>query len=95
MKHITDQELMHRLEAAADALFDGHVTIMRFTTNWRVGFHTPFDYFDIQTMAVGRTFAEAARRALAELPELLDAHREAKKRKHGADMQALDDLIPL
>jgi hypothetical protein len=52
---------------------------MRFTTNWRVGFGTPHDYADIAAMAVGRTFAEAAQNALAELAHLLDAHRQAKK----------------
>lgn len=54
-----------------DALLDvaknkhgGHVTVMKFTTNWRVSFVTPNERQDISTMASGETFAEAAIEAL-------------------------------
>jgi hypothetical protein len=66
-KHMpTDQETLTTLQAVALADYDGHLTIMRFTTNWRVGFFTPNDREDIQQLAVGRSFAEAAAKALAD-----------------------------
>jgi hypothetical protein len=59
-----DIELFRRLQEHADRKFDGHLTILKFTTNWRVGFETPAEREDIDRMAVGTTFAEAAARAL-------------------------------
>jgi hypothetical protein len=59
-----DDELMRQLEAVAAALFDGHLTIMRFTTNWRVGFGTPSERDEIEAMPAGHTFAAAARNAI-------------------------------
>lgn len=67
-----DMELMARLVAKAEQDHDGHLTIMRFTTNWRVSFGTPFGldpfFFRAETseMAVGDTFAAAANKALAD-----------------------------
>ena len=58
-------ELLQHLEAVADKNFDGHLTIMRFTTNWRIGFWQPGDRDDIQLMSEGCTFREAAVKALA------------------------------
>jgi len=37
---------------------------MKFKTNWRVGFYTPNDRQDIDSMAAGKTFADAACLAL-------------------------------
>ena len=53
MNEIGDHELMRRLESVAASLFDGHLTIMKFTTNWRVGFGTPFDRYDIRPCPSG------------------------------------------
>jgi hypothetical protein len=61
----TDAELLADLERVASRHHDGHVTIMRFTTNWRVGFGTPLWRCDICDMASGKTFADAALAALA------------------------------
>lgn len=36
-------ELLKRIEKIADEHHDGHFTIMKFTTNWRVCFGTPFN----------------------------------------------------
>ncbi len=59
--------LLDRLIRTAES-FDGHLTIMKFTTNWRVGFGTPRydcgDPDDISHMPMGKTFEEAARAAL-------------------------------
>jgi hypothetical protein len=56
--------LMRELERIAKEHFDGHFTVMRFTTNWRVWFGTPSVRGDIQAAPVGKTFAEAAGNAL-------------------------------
>ena len=61
-----DLALLQRLVDASAAAADGHLTIMKFTTNWRVGFGTPFEREDIDAMPVGASFAEAARKLLAE-----------------------------
>ncbi|MCP1852741.1 MULTISPECIES: hypothetical protein [unclassified Bradyrhizobium] len=60
-----NSQLMSLLEDKARSLRDGHLTILRFTTNWRVGFGTPTDRYDIGKAAEGPTFAAAARNALA------------------------------
>jgi hypothetical protein len=60
---IVDDDL--RLLKKLIKVADGHLTIMKFTTNWRIGFGTPIDRTDIDALAPGITFAEAARAALA------------------------------
>lgn len=56
--------LLEELERLASERFDGHLTIMRSTTNWRVGFGTPRDRFDIEGYPEGATFDEAAMAAI-------------------------------
>jgi hypothetical protein len=58
-------QLLLRLEEIAKTQFDGHLTIMRFTTNWRIDFYQPGDHDEIQQMPVGATFREVALRVLA------------------------------
>lgn len=58
-------QLFQILQLVARKRSDGHVTIMRFTTNWRVGFDTPNDLYAPNVMHSGKTFAEAAIKALA------------------------------
>jgi len=59
-------DLLQHLEAVAKKKFDGHLTIMRFTTNWRVGFLQPGDRDEIELMPEGRSFEEAALKALVD-----------------------------
>lgn len=60
--------LLKIAERVARMVSDGHLTIMRFTTNWRVGFGTPDGRDSIYfNMSVGRTFEEALRKAVAAL----------------------------
>ncbi|MBZ5611545.1 MAG: hypothetical protein LAP38_25070 [Acidobacteriia bacterium] len=59
-----DFDLFTVLVQKADEAFDGHLTVMKFTTNWRVGFATPSDRADTDDMSAGKTFAEAAQKAL-------------------------------
>lgn len=62
-----EETVMRGLEILADRYFDGHFTIMRFTTNWRICFGTPQDREDISTMSEGRTLFEAYSKALTTL----------------------------
>jgi hypothetical protein len=62
-----DFELFKKLVERADKSFDGHLTVMKFTTTWRVGFVTPDGRDGIADMPVGNTFTEAARKALGEV----------------------------
>ena len=64
---MSDIELLTGFESVASSCFDGHITIMRFTTNWRVGFGTPASRCDIDRMWSGKTFQEAALAALHAL----------------------------
>lgn len=59
-----DIRIWQELVTLAGDHFDGHLTIMKFTTNWRVGFVTPSDRDEIEKMPAGSTFAEAARSAI-------------------------------
>jgi hypothetical protein len=62
-----ENELMDRLQAIADQKFGGHLTILKFTSNWRICFGSPEGedlWNDIQKMSVGRSFAEAAQKAV-------------------------------
>jgi hypothetical protein len=52
------------LQQIADKRFDGHLTIMKFTTNWRVGFITAENRCLIQKLSEGKTFEEAAIKAI-------------------------------
>lgn len=56
--------LFDLLEKMAIMYFDGHYTVLRCTTNWRVLFATPIEYDDIAAGYVGATFADAAVAAL-------------------------------
>jgi hypothetical protein len=64
-----DKSPLDELEARAIAEADGHFTIMRFTTNWRVVLGTPDGREDIEQMAEGKTLAEAIRHALDDPPK--------------------------
>jgi hypothetical protein len=52
------------LQMIADKHYDGHLTIMKFTTNWRIGFTTPNTRDEISAFSHGKTLDEAAFRAI-------------------------------
>ena len=54
-------KLLKELTAAADQTCGGHFTIMKFTTNWRVGFGTPLSRCDIDQMWEGKTLLDDPR----------------------------------
>lgn len=55
-----NEQLLKVLVHIATESYDGHFTIMKFTTNWRVGFGTPEGREAIQELSNGKTFEEAA-----------------------------------
>jgi hypothetical protein len=62
---VTAEKTLTDLARIADKNFGGHFAVMKFTTNWRVGFGTPGSRCDIDQMWEGKTFAAAASAALA------------------------------
>jgi alpha-acetolactate decarboxylase len=57
--------LMVLLEDLAKEHYDGHFTIMKLGPVWRIGFGTPLDSDGMIAWADGKTFAEAAKKAIA------------------------------
>jgi hypothetical protein len=59
-------ELWEELQKVANEKHDGHLTILKFTSNWRVAFFTHVEREQVEEMAVGNSFSEAARKALSK-----------------------------
>jgi hypothetical protein len=57
-------KLLEQLTQIATDIADGHFTVMKFTTNWRVMFGTPMGRCDICDAFEGKTFEEAAMKAI-------------------------------
>lgn len=51
--------MLMTLELLAKEHSDGHLTVMRFTSGWRISLSTPSSREHIQTMIHGETFDEA------------------------------------
>lgn len=64
---IDNGRLLEMAEQIARMVSDGHLSILRFTTNWRVGFTTSDSRESIGELAVGKTLEEALRKAIAAL----------------------------
>ncbi len=56
---VNQEEIMEKCILIANRKYDGHLTIMKFTTNWKVCFGTPSDRDDIQKMVTGKDLTEA------------------------------------
>lgn len=96
---MTDTDLMTQLTAIADEHFDGHVTVMKFTTNWRVGFGTPMSRCDIDMMWESKTFSEAAERALSAfaagtIPDDCATHRMLWRQGISGECPYCGDILP-
>lgn len=59
-------ELLEKCEHIANQKYDGHFTIMRFTTNWKFCFGQPLSYDEIQLMSTGKTLKEALEKGIQE-----------------------------
>ena|ERR1700759_5051813 len=77
---MVDLTLLNRLVTMACERHHGHLTVMRFTTNWRIGFGTPRERRDISRMPKGATFNDAARSALADPQPLYDSPNDTEAR---------------
>ena len=62
--------LLDKLTQLANILSDGHYTICKFTTNYRVGLGTPNDRECINKMAEGKTLSEAIKNLLEKFQTL-------------------------
>jgi hypothetical protein len=62
-----DFETLLKLQKIANKHFNGHLIILKFTTNWRIGNYSSFDREDISKLASGETFDEAAIKYLENL----------------------------
>lgn len=60
---------IEKLAGLAAIVADGHYTICKFTTNYRVGLGTPADREFIDKMAVGSTIEEAISNLLAKVQQ--------------------------
>lgn len=69
--------VMEALERAAAEKSDGHLSVLKFTTNWRVWFFTPEDRIDIEIMPSGKTFEGAAAAALEIIKWLMSPQAKA------------------
>ena len=58
---------VEQLTNLANVVSDGHFTICKFTTNYRVGLGTPADRDSIEKMAVGKTLREATDNLLSKV----------------------------
>jgi hypothetical protein len=90
----SDLKLLEQLVDHANRHHDGHITIFKFSTNWRVGFETPEGDMrqdnDLSLLPVGKTFAEAARAALLQPVAFYDI-REASRANWDTFIASLDD----
>lgn len=61
--------VLKSLQTIDDRYFDGHFTVMKFTTNWRVGFGTQNNLEMIMDMRDGKTLMDAYKAAIIGLIE--------------------------
>lgn len=56
--------IFDKFKEIADKEYDGHFTLLKFTTNWICSFGTITDFMEIQNMSVGSTMEEAILNAI-------------------------------
>ena len=64
-----ENDAIEKLTALANIVADGHYTICKFTTNYRVGLGTPADRDFIDKMAEGSSVEEAIANLLAKVQQ--------------------------
>lgn len=73
MNNICD--VLKECERIANENYDGHFTIMKFTTNWKFCFGQPNNYEEIQLMATGWTMEEAVEKGIKEYTNASDFYK--------------------
>jgi hypothetical protein len=61
---MNEAALFHKADEIAKGWYGGHLTVMRFDQQWRVGFTTPSEIGDIEAMHAGWTLEEALGKAI-------------------------------
>lgn len=61
---VEGKRLLEQLIKIADRDFDGHFSLLKFTTNWRCCFGTTSEYWHIEQMVAGKTMEEAIQRCI-------------------------------
>jgi hypothetical protein len=92
-----DQNERALLEAAialARLISDGHLTIMRFTTNWRVGFFTADHRAENSALSEGATLAEALCNAIKDVTAAYQNLRALRERAWYDDLKRNTGLAP-
>lgn len=56
--------IFNKFKEIANKEYDGHFTLLKFTTNWRCSFGTVSDFMEIQSMCCGDTMEEAILKAI-------------------------------
>ncbi|MEI4235298.1 hypothetical protein [Roseovarius sp. D22-M7] len=89
-----DQKLWEMLVEHANAHNDRHLTVMKFTTNWRGGWYQPGEREGIQELSEVNTFAEAARAALQGKASagLAVTHKSCGNLNHPPDLALLASI---
>lgn len=90
---MTDAEAIAALVSKASQWSDGHFTICKFSSNWRVSFATPSERCDICRMHEGKTLVEAATAAIAAGKPTYDADKHCAC--HAAAIADEDDMFAL
>ena len=80
-KNDFSSNLLEVLEQIAKIRADGHLTILKFTTNWRIGFTIPNSREDIDNLWDGESFEEAATQAIAFEIGMMSAEINSLKEK--------------
>lgn len=68
-------DVLKECERIANEKYDGHFTIMKFTTNWKFCFGQPYNYEEIQLMATGQTMEEAIDKGIKENTNASDFYK--------------------
>lgn len=64
--------MLERLIEIANRNYDGHFTLMKFTSNWRCCFGTITERMEISNMAEGKTMDEAIEKCIEQSINVYD-----------------------
>lgn len=67
---------LEKVISNAETHYDGHFTLMKFTTNWRACYGTVSERFEIEQMRVGTTMEEALQALLISPIDIYQMKRD-------------------
>ena len=86
-------DLLTKVTAYANEHYDGHFTVMKFTTNWRVCYGTIESRDEIGFMRSGKTLEEALQNLLDDPIDVYQISEKLKEMYINSD-EELDDQLP-